>query len=166
MSGYSKIGVRLAILLLGLMGAADSTQGRPQGPANTQAEIAGLLSGFINSFNNLDFEKFRAYFADDATVIHPAIFPRRIEGRTEIERAWQVVFENIRRESGRRTPPYMRLLPLETKIQIYCDMAIVTFQLDRGGTSLGRRTIVLHKTGRAWKIVHLHASNIDTAHAN
>jgi hypothetical protein len=35
--------------------------------------------------------------------------------------------------------------------------AIVTFHLDRGHSSTGRRTLVLRKGADGWKIVHLHA---------
>lgn len=130
MSRHSRIGIRLGILFLGLVGMVDSTQVLADAPAKTQEEIATLLCGLITSFNHLDFEKFRTYFAEDANFIHPAIFPRRIEGRAEIDRAWQTVFENIQRELGRTTPPYMRLQPLDAKVQVYGDMAIVTFHLD------------------------------------
>ena len=37
------------------------------------------------------------------------------------------------------------------------DAALATFHLPRD-TALGRRTLVLRRTGAGWKIVHLHAS--------
>jgi hypothetical protein len=38
--------------------------------------------------------------------------------------------------------------------------AIVTFDLTRAETSIGRRTLVLARRAGRWEIVHLHASNV------
>lgn len=138
-----------------------------QTPANDprEAEIRKFLSDFIQSFNNLDWEKFRNYFDDQATVIHPALFARRLDGRIEFEKAWLAVFEQIRTESGKSARPYMHLEPKDIETQTLGEVAVVTFHLERSATSIGRRTLVLRKTPAGWKVVHLHASNVDLAAA-
>jgi len=67
-----------------------------------------------------------------------------------------VVFEQIR--NGRTNGPYMDIQPKDMKIQMFGNVAIVTFHLDDRPGFLNRRTIVLNKSKMGWKIVHLHAS--------
>jgi ketosteroid isomerase-like protein len=91
-------------------------------------------------------------------VFYPRAFPERANGRDEFEKTFKIVFEQIR--NGRSAPPFMDIRPLDMKIQMFEDTAIVTFHLDDRVGFLNRRTIVLHKTGAGWKIVHLHASEV------
>lgn len=118
------------------------------------------LSGFVQAFDDLDWEKFRTFFTEDATVFHPAAPNlKRTDGREEFEQAWLAVFERIRKNAGKTAPPYMELQPKDVRIQ-YLDenVALVTFHLDDGKV-LGRRTMVWKRDGQVWRIVHVHASN-------
>lgn len=45
-----------------------------------EAEVKAALAKFVQAFDNLDWEIFRASFADNATVFHPRQFSRRAEG--------------------------------------------------------------------------------------
>jgi ketosteroid isomerase-like protein len=54
----------------------------------------------------------------------------------------------------------MNLQPRDLKVQLAGDVAIATFFLDDRPGFLNRRTIVLKKQANAWKIIHLHASEI------
>ena len=56
-------------------------------------------------------------------------------------------------------PPYMQLDPSDVKIQVFLDFAMVSFHL-LADDRLGRRTFVFVKRKGAWKILHLHASNV------
>jgi ketosteroid isomerase-like protein len=76
-----------------------------------------VLQDFILAFDNLEWDRFRTFFADDATVFYPRGFARRAEGRPEFEANFRKVFEQIR--AGRTHPPYMNLQPRELKIQSY-----------------------------------------------
>lgn len=59
-----------------------------------------------------------------------------------------------------RTPPFHSLNPQDLLIQSAGDAAICTFHLVDEKT-LGRRTVILKKQdGPAWKIMHIHASNL------
>jgi ketosteroid isomerase-like protein len=127
----------------------------------SESEVRQTLSDFIQAFDNLDWERFRSAFADEATVFYPRAFPRRADGRAEFERTFQHVFEQIR--AGRSKGPYMDLQPRDLRIQVAGDTAIVTFHLDDRPGFLNRRTIILRKTERGWKIIHLHASEMQTA---
>ena len=118
---------------------------------------------FIVAFNNLDMTAFLDRFADDATIIHPPsgpprTFPKRVQGKQEIQRTFQVVFDLIR--AGRTTPPYQDLQPRDLLIQEYDGLAVLTFHLGTD-TRVSRRTLVFRRIGSDWKIVHLHASTFD-----
>jgi len=130
-------------------------------PKVADAGPEAALQSFIQAFDNLDWDRFRSFFADDATVFYPRGFPRRAQGRAEIEANFQQVFAQIR--GDRTQPPYMDLRPTDLYLQRFGDMAIATFHLDDKPGFLNRRTIVLHKMTDGWKIVHLHASEVTTA---
>lgn len=128
------------------------------GQPASETEVRATLNNFIQAFDNLEWDAFRMAFDDNATVFYPRAFPQRANGRAEYEQTLKKVFEQIR---GNKTkPPYMDIQPRELKIQMFRDVAIVTFHLDDRPGFLNRRTIVLHKTPAGWKIVHLHASEV------
>lgn len=135
------------------------SQARPA--EGEQEEIRSFLSEFITAFDNLDWEKFRNAFADDATVFYPRDRANCANGRAEVEEHFKHVFEQIR--GGRSKGPYMDLQPRELRMQVLGDVAIVTFHLDDRPGFINRRTLVLRKTAAGWKIAHLHASEVASA---
>ena len=127
-------------------------------PDTNESEVRAALADFVQVFDNLEWGHFRAFFADDATVFYPRAFPERANGRVEFEKTFTQVFEHIR--AGRSKGPYMDLQPRGLKIRMAGELAIATFHLDDRPGFINRRTIVLQKQGRAWKIIHLHASEV------
>lgn len=146
---------RAIFLVVVLLGTGSSAGAQPRsedvGPETT-------LHAFIRAFDNLDWERFRGFFADDATVFYPRGVASRAHGRAEFEANFQQVFTQIR--GSRKQPPYMDLQPHDLYIQRFGDIAVATFHLDDRPGVLNRRTIVLHRMGDRWKIVHLHASEV------
>ena len=127
------------------------------------AEVRAALAKFVQAFDNLDWETFRASFADNATVFHPRQFPRRAENRAGVEETFKQVFARIK--GDKTSPPYMDLQPKDLQIQFAGDeVAIATFHLDDHPGFLNRRTIVLQKISGTWKIIHIHASEVADAH--
>jgi ketosteroid isomerase-like protein len=128
-----------------------------QSSKSDSAAVEKTAQQFVEAFTNLDWERFRKFFAADATVFFPpsARFPRRANGKTEIESVFRSVFDNARKQKS--SPPYLNIQPKEMKIEMLGDVAIVTFHLE-DPDFLGRRTIVFQKRGGQWVIVHLHAS--------
>jgi len=136
-------------------------QAGPAAPGSENTDIQAFLQKFVLAFDNLDWPAFSDCFSDSATVFHPA--PpnlRRTDSRDQFEKAWLGVFDRIRNESARSSPPYMRLKPEDLQIENLADsVALVTFHLTNGNI-LSRRTLVLKKFPVGWKIVHIHASNL------
>ena len=137
--------------------------------ASTQqpADVAAAARAFIVAFDNLDMPAFLDCFADGATLFHPPAasprtFPKRFQGKQEIQRTFQVVFDQIRTASRRSAGPYMNLQPQDLLIQQFGDSAVLTFHLG-SDTVTGRRTLIYRRTGPDWKIVHLHASSFEVA---
>jgi ketosteroid isomerase-like protein len=90
----------------------------------------------------------------------PRTLPKRLQGKLEIERTFGVVFDPIRRVSGRTTAPFQNIQPQDLVVQEFDRFVIVTFHLGTESRR-GRRTLVLRQVGSEWKIVHLHASLFD-----
>jgi ketosteroid isomerase-like protein len=146
--------MRIAALVLFLI---SSPLLRAQGDEDAaQSEVRDALTNFVLAFDNLDWETFRMAFSDDATVFYPRGIPERANGRSEFEKAFRVVFDQIR--GGNTRPPYMNIQPKDMRIQVFGTVAIATFHLDDRIGFLNRRTLVLNKTKAGWRIVHLHAS--------
>ncbi|MBI3651114.1 MAG: nuclear transport factor 2 family protein [Acidobacteria bacterium] len=130
--------------------------------AKARKDVELAFKRFITAFNNLDWDEFRMALADEVTVFNPDIPEApsigRLNGRQQVKEGFKSVFEASRKQAS--GPPYLHLVPKEVRIQVYGDTALVTFEFDRAGNSLGRRTLVFHRQGHAWKIVHIHASNV------
>jgi ketosteroid isomerase-like protein len=148
----------LALLLLTVCPALSQNK-------NSENEVRQTLSEFLQAFDNLEWERFAGFFANDATLFQPRKFPRRAENKTEIEAEFRQVFEIIRGNQSK--PPYMDVQPRNLRIQMLTgDVAIATFHLDDRPGMLNRRTIVLQHFKPGWKIVHLHASEVAVPAAN
>jgi ketosteroid isomerase-like protein len=132
-------------LVSGLAAAGDLAE--PSGPR-------AAVERFVAAFNALDWEAFRASFDDEASLFNPDVAGvgslHRLDGRAEIERSFHAFFG---------APSGPGIVPEHVRVQQFADTAVVTFEFRRPGSSFGRRTVVLHRTERGWRIVHLHASN-------
>lgn len=129
--------------------------------AASSQSIEGAVSRFVTAFENLDWPSFRDCFSANATIFHPsAPNIRRIDSPAEFDKAWLGVFERIKKSSGRTSPPYMKLNTEDMQIErLSPEVALVTFHLVDPGT-IGRRTLIFQRIDGAWKIVHIHASNL------
>ena len=131
---------------------------------DTEKEIRAAVDRFITAFNNLNWPVFHQALDDDVTVFNPDIpettMLHRLDGREQVESAFAAVFTATKQKTS--GPPYLHIDPRNLRIQLYGSMAIVTFEFERDGGSFGRRTLVLHRaTQGKWKIVHIHASNVN-----
>jgi uncharacterized protein (TIGR02246 family) len=138
-----------------------SNTSRSSARENTNDDVRRTLTKFLTAFANLDWEAFRNSFADDATVYFPSQRANRATGRAEIEATFRQVFERIR--ATNIAPPYLHLDPADLDVQLFRDTAVATFHLHDMPNVIGRRTVVLERRAGEWKIVHLHASNVEQA---
>ncbi len=150
----------LGLLLVGLL--LDAPPLLAQAPAQDEADIQRVLNALLETVENSDMPGFIAFFDEDATMFHylaqpSGTPPRRLQGRTDIERSMGVVFDQFKASSGRTTGPYVQIQPLDRMIQTFDQFAVVSFHLD-GGSAISRRTLVFRKVASDWKVVHIHGS--------
>lgn len=154
------LAVSLLIMMLGpaMLAASKSSN------TDTRKAVQELTTRFLTAFENLDLDAFMACFAPDATVFFPTPEPpQRFDGKEAIRDHFFRVFSAIRKSSTAREPPFHRLRPEDTHIQLVgSDVAVVTFHL-RNSERIARRTLVVGKRGDSWLISHLHASNVPVA---
>ena len=115
-------------------------------------------TNFVTAFNNFNWTAFRESFTDDATIFYPFWNQaKRVKGRQEIETTWLTIFPEFIDSANTRK---LQISPKDIDIKLYRQTAIVTFHLGDGVNSLSRRTLIMVKRKRDWKIAHLHASSV------
>jgi hypothetical protein len=147
-------------LLVAATPAGAKAADNPAGPGDA-------LLAFLKAFERCDLDAMQAAFADDATCFDRIVLSakatpgidlahyRRLMGMPPGMR--QVALSLPKDHPG---PPYQDLTPKDLMIQAGRDMAVCTFHLDYPHI-LCRRTVVLGLRSGAWKIIHIHASNVD-----
>jgi ketosteroid isomerase-like protein len=133
-------------------------------PFNTQAQqgdstvVRLSVDRFLQSFNSLQWEPFRKSFTDDATIFFPDWEQsQRKSGIKEIEKTWLEIFPEFKDSTSTLK---LGITPRDIRIQLYDQTAVVTFHLGNGEKYLSRRTLVMVKRKKEWKIAHLHASTL------
>ncbi|MBS0409138.1 MAG: nuclear transport factor 2 family protein [Proteobacteria bacterium] len=148
-----------------LAGAATALAGPAAAAAPAEAARAALYA-FLAAFEACDLPAMEAAFAADATcfdrvVLSPRPPPairladfRRAPGMPPGMRA-------IAQALPKSTPgpPYQSLKPVDLQVVATAEMALCTFHLE-SPHALSRRTVVLAPRDGAWKILHIHASNV------
>jgi ketosteroid isomerase-like protein len=149
----------LILLLLGICVKASA------GTTSPEDEVRQTLAQFVQAFDNLDWDRFTSFFADDATMFQPRRFAPRANNKAEIEAQFQQIFPVIR--GSQTKAPYMDIEPRDLRVQMLSsDIAIMTFHLnDRPGV-LNRRTIIWQHSKSGWKIMHIHASEVAVQEAH
>ena len=157
----------ILVIILALLSISYSTlpawcqsaaKSKPPAVDPNSVAVQKAAEAFLDAFNNLEWERFRRSFSDDATVFFPfSQVPRLANGRTELEAVFKAFFDDVRkRKPG---PPYQNIVPQDLKIQMLGKVAIVTFHLG-GGDSVSRRTLVFQKQKAGWLITDMHASSV------
>ena len=146
---------RLVLVLCLLL----ASHGTGAADTNRVDSVEVAFRNFIDSFNRLDWESFRASLAPEVSLFNPdipdAASLHRLDGRDLVEANFRSVFE-----AARRTGSGPNIVPKHVDIQHLGDVAVVTFEFERSAGSFGRRTLVFTRQDEGWKIIHIHASNI------
>lgn len=124
-----------------------------------------VLIGFLRSFEDCDLPRMESAFAEDATYFDRAL-PTETQDLSHYRRG-RGMPAGMRRlaqqlPATQPGPPYHRLTPEDLLIQEDDDVAVCSFHLP-SQSALGRRTIILRRRAGQWKIIHIHASNIQRA---
>lgn len=148
------------IAMLMLCAGCATLESRPP-PMQPEAasEVRAAAGKFLVAFDNLDWEPFKAAWAASPSVFFPfPDTPRRIDGKAEVERVFAAFFKDVRATTS--GPPYLHLNPKELQVQVFGDSALVTFMLIREHR-ISRRSLLFVREAGEWKLVHMHASNVD-----
>jgi hypothetical protein len=130
------------------------------------AAAEAALRTFLRSFADCDLPAMEAAFVADATSFdavtagpnQPVPSLASMKRGSGMPAGMRRVAETMRRE--RPGPPYHRPDIIDDLlVQVVGDVAICSFHFDKPDR-IGRRTIVLVRRGGAWRILHLHASNL------
>jgi ketosteroid isomerase-like protein len=107
-----------------------------ESPSSSTETVEQALARFVAAFDDLDWERFRNCFSENATIFHPtAPNIKRIDSPEQFDKAWLGVFDRIKKNSGRTSPPYMKLDPTDVRVEKLSDnVTLVTFHLVDGGT--------------------------------
>ena len=132
-----------------------TTPPAPAASAAADAPVRAAVADYVNALNGLDAERLGRGLADDVTSFFPGPpFPAaRIQGRASVQSAFAQLFAALRQRGTRSAS----LSPVGLEVQLYGDLAVASFHLV-GQQEVGRRTLVLRRTGGRWLIAHLHAS--------
>ena len=125
-------------------------------PRNGDREVRAVVDAVVSGLAHMDADAIVANFADDATFFFPesANHPARVEGKAAIREVFERAFAEWRKSGTSSPVPQLS----DVRSDVFSDFAIVTFHIR--GAVLSRRTFVLRRIGGAWRVVHLHASNI------
>lgn len=103
-------------------------------PPSSTPDAAAVA--FLDAFKGMDQARFDEFFAPDVTMFFPdGPFPvSRVEGKQAVLEAFHKFFA-LAKQRGRTA---LSITPLDQRVQIYGDVAVVTFGLERrkNGTTL------------------------------
>ena len=113
---------------------------------------------FLDAFKSMDQARFDQFFVPDVTMFFPdGPFPEtRVEGRDAVLAAFHEFFD-LARKRGRTA---LNITPLDQCVQVYGDVAVVSFGLEND-ESVGRRSIILRKMCNDWRNAQFHESSIE-----
>ena len=147
--------IRFIIILLTIPPVITSAQVNRS--SKDSIAVTQTLNNFVNALSNLQIDKLREQFSEDATAFFPPSSKRmqRANNRKEIESTFSGFFDNLKKQSI----SHLDIHPVDLRIQWLGNVAIASFHLN-DPEQFGRRTVVLQKLKERWRIVHLHASAV------
>ena len=133
----------------------------PNAVEETGPSVLDAARGIVKAISTADIMTLEGAIDPDATMFAPLNTPERQDGRDAALATFRGIFDALR-AAGRTN---LNLFPLNEKVQLLGDVAIVTFQLGEvpkvaiaPPVNFGRRTLVMQKKNGRWLLVHLHAS--------
>ena len=138
------------------MAAQAATPAVPAAAQTPDAPVRAAVAEFVAALNAFDAQRLGRTFAEDATIFFPGPpFPAaRVQGRAVIQGAFGQLFAALRQRGTRQGNIVARGLD----VQLLGDAAVATFHIAGTAQEIGRRTLVLRRTGGRWLIAHMHGS--------
>jgi len=147
--------------------AAAPLAAAPAGAADdARASAEAALRAFLHAFENDDLAVMETSFAPDAACFDPVVASAKGSGPLDLQALHRkpgmpptmraLVESSLKTGAG---PPYRKLDPKDLLVQTDGRMALCTFHLE-APTGFARRTIVLIRRAGTWRILHIHASNV------
>ena len=118
-------------------------------------EAQETLQQFFNAVMSQKLDSIMNFFNEDAQMFSPlGTLPARLDGRAAIRSQFETILQVFKSPDG--AP--MKIEPQDMDPRELAPNAVLfTFHLRLPGP-LHRRSILLYKTGNAWRIAHIHAS--------
>ena len=139
--------------------APRSSQAPPAQARADSAALAGAATRFLADFDSLNWAGFTGALSDSVEIFWPrADTPGRLRGRTAVEGRFRPFFTQIR--AARPGPPFLHLQVQALSVRTLGAVGLVSFELTDVPDTLGRRTLVFQQEHGAWRLIHLHASNL------
>jgi hypothetical protein len=159
-------GISRRLALAASLAAAPASAAAAASIAEARASAESALRAFLHAFENDDLATMEAAFAPDSASFGAVVASSKGSTLGELDSyrrkpgmpMRELVVSSLKTGKG---PPYRRLDPKDLLVQTDGQMALCTFHLE-SPTGLGRRTIVLDRRQGPWKILHIHASNVQT----
>jgi len=121
-------------------------------------DACAFFDHYLSALNQRDWDAFRATFDDRITVMFDRPGPpERRDGRAAVEELFRRIFPPAG-ERPTQLPPAIR--PDHLLAQDLGDVVVVSFHI-RSVDEIARRTVVLHRTAKGWRVVHIHGSSVD-----
>lgn len=162
--GFSIVAIVGAVGLASSASAFAQPLARPAAataPNSVAGSVEAAVAEFVHAFSTLDEARFDKAWTDDATLFFPMPVPgsggARFTGKDDVLSVFHRFFASVRK--GKSGPDYLNIKPKDVHIQKHRDTAIVTFHLT-GDQGIARRTLVMRRDKGAWRVAHMHASNM------
>lgn len=150
-----------------LSGAVIATAASSQALADPTSGPEKALRDFLRAFEDCDLKAMELAFAADATSFDRTVMAPETKDPIDLRdyRRMRGMPPGMRKTAEelhrvQKGPPYQSLEPRDLLVQRSGDVAVCTFHLEHPH-ALGRRTIIVQQQSGTWKIIHVHASNVE-----
>lgn len=128
-------------------------------PSVPEGAVVEAVTGFLAAVDAGDAGALERCLHVEASMYFPfEDTPGLVEGRDAIVARFARLFTAWRRRG--LSPPYVGFVPAQLRVRAAGGgHALVTFTVDIEDAA-GRRTALMHRDVDAWRILHLHASNV------
>lgn len=125
------------------------------------AELRGVVQRFLDAIDHADRNALAPLWCDDATMYFPfANSPDLVRGRDAVLARFDRMFADLRaRNAG--PPPYIRFRTEAFECHELDPRHVLVHAMLAFAAQRGRRTLLFRREPDGWRLLHVHASNVD-----